>query len=103
MRRGTWMLAISGALAATGGGAFAADSEVDPAFAQVGVPTRYSRPATPPKPPTTPASKNFYDELFGDTALNAEAAPAAAAPAPAPTAPEKPKTTALYPQIGKRP
>ena len=38
------------------GSAFAAETEVDPAFAQVGVPTRYSKPGTAPKPPAVPAS-----------------------------------------------
>jgi len=91
MRRGTWILAMSGAMALNAGGAFAAEPDTDPAFAQVGVPTRYSRSATPPKPPTTSSTKNFYDELFGDDPLAAEL-PAAETPSKG-TPPQTPVTT----------
>jgi uncharacterized repeat protein (TIGR01451 family) len=101
MRRGTWILAVSGAMTLNAGGAFAADPQAHPVLAQAGAPTRYSRPAmptTPPKPPTAPATKSLYDELFGETELTVDpVAPAAKTPtakAPASPAAVKPAVAA---------
>ena len=79
MKRGSWILAISGVLALNNGVGFTADPV--PAEGQralqlrnnrQGIPTRYSRPAAP----EAPAPKNYYNELFSGQ----QAAPAANAP-----------------------
>lgn len=88
MRRGTWILAISGVMALNNGVGFAADplTGVAPTEGQrelqmrnsrpAGLPSRYSRGATAEKP----TSKNYYDQLFAD--------------------PAKPQTTAALPWEG---
>lgn len=87
MRRGTWILAVAGALAVQAGGAGAAEPGAPIRYGQGnGIPTRYTRPGTPSATPTQPAagpSKNYYEELFGDVQkLNAGPAPTAAASTP---------------------
>lgn len=102
MRRGTWILAVAGALTLPAAGAGAAEPGTPVGFGQV--PTRYSRPTTPaaapkttaPKPPATTGDKNFYDELFGDVQLGT-ATPTTPAAAPAKTAAAKPAATAKAP------
>lgn len=60
MRRGTWILAVAGALGLQAGGAGAAEPGIPAGTKSTsGVPMRYSRP-------TSTATKNFYDELFSD-------------------------------------
>lgn len=60
MRRGTWILAVAGALGLQAGGAGAAEPGIPAGTKSTsGVPMRYTRP-------TSTATKNFYDELFGD-------------------------------------
>lgn len=88
MRRGTWILAISGVMALNNGVGFAADplTGVAPTEGQRelqmrnsrsgGLPSRYSRGGNAEKP----ASKNYYDQLFGE--------------------PAKPQTTAALPWEG---
>ncbi len=70
MRRGTWILALSSAMALQTAGAFAADPSPS-ATRRPGVTTRTERfPATPASaaPTTGPSgSKNYYEELFGET------------------------------------
>lgn len=99
MRRGTWILAISGVMALNTGVSFAADPAqgVSPssgrqpltlrgrqAIPTSGLPSRYSRDAAAAERPVadSPVAKNYYDELFADDkakAASATAAPAAAA------------------------
>jgi len=88
MRRGTWILAISGVMALNNGVGFAADplTGVAPTEGQRemqmrnartgGLPSRYSRGATADKAST----KNYYDQLFAE--------------------PGKPQTTAALPWEG---
>ncbi|MBI1345701.1 DUF11 domain-containing protein [bacterium] len=80
MRRGTWILAVAGALGLQAGGAGAAEPGIPAGMGQgAGVPSRYSRPSST-------ATKNFYDELFGDVKeLNGGTA-TPAAPAKGPSA-----------------
>ncbi len=93
MRRGTWILAVAGALSLSAGGAGAAEPGTPAGFGQV--PTRYNRPTTavsapaPKAPAAAPSAsnKNFYDELFGDVQTLSETKPAAPA-ARAPKLPE---------------
>ncbi len=70
MRRGTWILALSGAMALHVGGAYAADPSPSTARKPAGgVTTRTERfPATPATPAASTANngKNYYEELFGD-------------------------------------
>ncbi len=96
MRRGTWLLAISGMMALVNGGSFAAEpstgtagrtslgeaagetpsrsGRIAVAPAGGGLPTRYSRQM----PASAPGSKNYYNDLFTEQ----EAAPAAPASSP---------------------
>ena len=96
MRRGTWTLAVAGALSLHAGGAGAAEPDVPPSFnpGYSGIPTRYERSPNAAAPKAA-SNKNFYDELFGDVqtlsgtpqaapkAATAPAAPAAKATSPA--------------------
>lgn len=97
MRRGTWILAVAGALAVQAGGAGAAEPGAPIRNGQGnGIPTRYMRPGTPSTTPAQPAAgptKNYYEELFGDVQqLNAGPAPTASATTPksAPTSGQRP-------------
>ncbi len=96
MRRGTWLLAISGMMALVNGASFAAEpstgtagrtslgeaasgfpsrnGRIAVAPAGGGLPTRYSRQL----PASAPGSKNYYNDLFTE----GEAAPAAPGSAP---------------------
>lgn len=96
MRRGTWILAVAGALSLYAGGAGAAEPGTPAGFGQVS--TRYNRPttaapATAPKAPAanSASNKNFYDELFGDVQTLSETKPAAPMAAPAERAPKPPE------------
>ncbi|MBC8115349.1 MAG: DUF11 domain-containing protein, partial [Candidatus Saccharimonas sp.] len=95
MRRGTWLLAISGMMALVNGASFAADpstgtagrtslgggagespsrsGRIAVAPASGGLPTRYSRQL----PASAPQSKNYYNDLFteGEAAPTAPATP----------------------------
>lgn len=65
MPRGTWILAVTGALAMQVGVVSAAD----PAASSEGVPTRYSRrPASAPK--SDAQGKNYFDDLFAEPDLS---------------------------------
>lgn len=78
MPRGTWILAVSGALALQVGVVTAADPAPSPqkgaarsgqSASSEGVPTRYSRrPASAPK--SDAQSKNYFDDLFAEPDLN---------------------------------
>lgn len=85
MRRGTWILAVSAAMALHSGGAFAEDPlDLFPSRATMPVPTRYGRDAEP----SPSRNKNYYDELFGPAATPATTSKAATTPATAkPAAP----------------
>jgi hypothetical protein len=78
MRRGTWILAVSGAMAFHAGGAFAADPFEMPGAKSAGpVSTRSTRAAAP-------KTKNYYEDLFGaETAAETPPPPAAEPTAPA--------------------
>lgn len=64
MRRGTWILALSGAMALQVSGAMA----VEPSAVRrpTGVTTRTERLGTTPSPTNPSGSKNYYEELFGE-------------------------------------
>ena len=98
MRRGTWILAISGVMALNNGVGFAADpfdgitpnqgereiplrnSRQGALPPSGGLPSRYSRSAAAEKPADKAAAKNYYEDLFG--AEQAAKSAAAASPAP---------------------
>lgn len=118
MRRGTWILAISGVMALNNGATFAADpfDGIAPSQGQGEIPlrnsrqgalppsgtlpSRYSRTAAVPaekpaekaaeKPASKPASKNYYDELFGSEQSAKGAETAAKAPPVAPWEQDEP-------------
>ena len=91
MRRGTWILAISGVMALNNGVSFAADPAqgIAPTDGKLqirnrqgaapsgGLPSRYSRGASAAEK----TKQNYYEELFGEPAKPAAATPEAAAPA----------------------
>ena len=118
MRRGTWILAISGVMALNNGATFAADpfDGIAPSQGQGEIPlrnsrqgalppsgtlpSRYSRTAAVPaekpaekaaeKPASKPASKNYNDELFGSEQPAKGAETAAKAPPVAPWEQDEP-------------
>ncbi len=122
MRRGSWILAVSGALALQASGVFAADPY--PSRSTGAIPTRYNRPTTsaPATAPTAPAaaaaaeapsvpdseaaggSRNYYEELFGDApSLTPATKPSAGrvtltGPAGRPHAPAVTRTESLRPR-----
>ena len=89
MRRGTWILAVSGAMALSTGNGFAEEPADSAARRPTGaVPTRYSRDIGP----ATSRTKNYYDELFGPPAAPAEESKSEE---PAPTAQPRPASAPL--------
>lgn len=65
MRRGTWILALSGAMALQTAGAFAADPSPS-APRRPGTTTRTERFPAKPASPSPTSGKNYYEELFGE-------------------------------------
>lgn len=124
MRRGTWILAISGVMALNNGVGFAADPVQDTAPTERprgiqlrnrpgatptsnGLPSRYSRDAAAAEKST---AKNYYEELFGEPAAKPqdsgpagawESAGRASAAATASSAPAKPGTATTPRDAGK--
>uniref|UniRef100_A0A7C4LQL1 DUF11 domain-containing protein n=1 Tax=Schlesneria paludicola TaxID=360056 RepID=A0A7C4LQL1_9PLAN len=92
MRRGTWILAVSGAVALNACGAYSADPKSPPTGGEAPpVPTRYTRQL---KPATAPP-RNYYEELFGETAAKSADAKPAEAPAAKPAEATVQKTATI--------
>ncbi len=76
MRRGTWILAVAGALSLQSGDAGAAEPGMPKSPYSSTIPSRYTRsnsmPGRAPAPPAATSSANLYDELFGDVKLNSD-------------------------------
>lgn len=112
MRRGTWILAISGVLALNNGVSYSADplqglAPVDGQRdvqarsrqgAAAGMPSRYTRGAAAPEKAT---AKNYYDDLFGGDAKPAAPTSPAAWETDGPIADASAKDVAKEPAVAK--